>query len=87
MVNRLSKQAFAEEIRTRLWPLPVAALVASVSLGILLPRVDAAIDRYLAGLRRSADPALVAEEAAAAKAAAKARTLFHIFDAEARRHG
>ena len=43
MPRWLSWQAFVDETRTRLWPLPAAALVAAVALGIGLPRVDAAV--------------------------------------------
>ncbi|MFC7363398.1 DUF2254 domain-containing protein [Nocardioides astragali] len=36
-------RGFLEETRTSLWPLPVAALVLAVSLGVALPRLDAAM--------------------------------------------
>lgn len=43
MPSWLTWQTFADETRTRLWPLPAAALVSAVALGIGLPRLDEAV--------------------------------------------
>lgn len=40
--------AMREDLRTRLWPLPVCAVMLALGLGVALPRVDAAIDDELA---------------------------------------
>lgn len=37
----------SESVESRLWPLPVAAVVVAVLLGVLLPRVDVALDARL----------------------------------------
>lgn len=51
MPGRWTWESLADETRTRLWPLPVVALVTAVALGIGLPRLDAAIgDDLPAGL-------------------------------------
>ncbi|GAA1508289.1 putative membrane protein [Agromyces terreus] len=38
-----------DAVATRLWPLPVAAVVAAVILGIVVPIIDVAVDPQLAG--------------------------------------
>ncbi len=43
MTGPLASVRFLDEMRTRLWPLPVAALVIAVSLGVALPRLDEAL--------------------------------------------
>ena len=43
MPRRRTWESWADETRTRLWPLPVLALISAVALGIGLPRLDAAI--------------------------------------------
>ncbi|WP_353814641.1 DUF2254 domain-containing protein [Agromyces sp. SYSU T00266] len=40
----------SESISSRIWPLPVAAIVAAVVAGILLPILDAAVDEHLPAL-------------------------------------
>ncbi|MDQ3306942.1 MAG: DUF2254 domain-containing protein [Actinomycetota bacterium] len=49
MAGGISLSHVRDEARTRLWPLPVVALVLAVALGIGLPRLDAAIDDDLPG--------------------------------------
>ena len=44
MPSWLSWSAVREGSRTSVWPLPVLALVVALSLGVALPRLDAAID-------------------------------------------
>ncbi|MEO6999521.1 MAG: DUF2254 family protein, partial [Terracoccus sp.] len=36
-------------LRAQLWPLPTVAIVVAVALGLVLPRVDAAVDDGLPG--------------------------------------
>lgn len=43
MPDWISWERLRDETRTRLWPLPVVALVSAVALGIALPRLDAAL--------------------------------------------
>ncbi len=44
MPGWLTWERVADETRTRLWPLPMVALVSAIALGIGLPRLDAAIE-------------------------------------------
>ena len=39
----LTLSTLRDETRTRLWPMPVLALVVAVALGIGLPQLDAAV--------------------------------------------
>lgn len=51
-------------VRTNLWPLPVAAVVASVAAGLALPALDRQIDRHI---RAWPDPVLFGGDADAAR--------------------
>lgn len=44
---RSSWAALSESVQTRLWPLPIAAIVLAVALGIVLPRIDVLVDGAL----------------------------------------
>jgi len=44
---RSSWAALSESVRTRLWPLPIAAIVLAVALGVVLPRIDVLVDGTL----------------------------------------
>ena len=43
--RRLS--SFSEAVASRLWPIPAAALVVGVALGVMLPELDRAVDEQL----------------------------------------
>lgn len=44
---RGSWAALSESVRTRLWPLPIAAIILAVALGVVLPRIDVLVDDAL----------------------------------------
>jgi len=46
---RLRLASLTEAVQTRIWPLPTAAIIVAVGLGILLPAADARIDDQLPG--------------------------------------
>src|SRR5689334_9826132 len=44
-----TRRVMRDTFRTQLWPIPTLAVVAAVASGMLLPRLDAAVDSHISG--------------------------------------